>query len=293
MTPSIPIKGLCINTLLSLSLSLSVMVVVVFYDMMMMVVMGQFIDKNGHSFVGLLRVRYVAVLGGDYSTLAFSILPLPHSDYRFPTSPSSPTNLVSQLTTVHVPPPTISSSSTTTTASTTTTPPTTTPVSPLASEGGPLRPVMRRFEEERLFTTTTTATSGSNTAVSKAVEEMEWMERVAAYSSWRGPPPYPLPPHPHTTTTTALAAFHGDAIRNGAVLGQRLSGGSSSNDGGGGGSSSNPSPYICPRAFSGPPTVSFPFPPKNEVLEPLPKRHCPASPRSMSAALNLVYMMNI
>jgi len=38
-------------------------------------------DKRGEKFVGLVRVRYVVVMGGEYSSLAMSILPLPYSDY--------------------------------------------------------------------------------------------------------------------------------------------------------------------------------------------------------------------
>ena len=42
---------------------------------------SQCVDKRGERFVGLIRVRYIVVKGGEYSSYAMSILPLPFSDY--------------------------------------------------------------------------------------------------------------------------------------------------------------------------------------------------------------------
>lgn len=45
---------------------------------------GQCIDRHGQSFSSLVRARHVIILGGNYSAVALSILPLPQSNYIFP-----------------------------------------------------------------------------------------------------------------------------------------------------------------------------------------------------------------
>ena len=43
----------------------------------------QCIDRWGRSFLGKLRIRYVVINAGKYSCLAFSIVPVAMSDYKF------------------------------------------------------------------------------------------------------------------------------------------------------------------------------------------------------------------